>query len=280
MNKREFKLSVIIIAMISLILACQKSSIPEIEIVAKAGEDFLTRDELFRWMPPTKSEDEKEIIARLYIDRWIQKTTMALSAKNEGISLSPYEKWSLQNLHKEMLAQKYLDAKLPKEIIVTDEEISTFYKENKDQFIRNYDEVHLVQLFLESRDRAISAEIRELKSLMKVIQKNYLDQQSNRLIERNGDLGYVPIKNLRKEIVRTARTGSTGRIYGPIQIENGYYYFQMMDKQNAGTYRSLDLVKEEVKMRLEAIKRDQLAQELGEKLTNGFKVEVFPEHIK
>jgi hypothetical protein len=280
MNKKETRFLVIFISALSLILACQKSSIPEIEIVAKAGEEFLTRDELFKWMPSTISENEREIIARQYIDRWVQKTTMALSAKNEGISLSPYEKWSLQNLQKEMLAQKFLDAKLPKDIIVTDEEISTFYEENKDQFIRNDDEVHLVQLFLESQDRAISAEIRELKSLLKVIQKNYLDQQFNRLIEMNGDLGYVPVKNLRKEIVRTVRTGSTGRIYGPIKIENGFYYFQMMDKQKAKTYRSLDLVKEEVRIRLEAIKRDQLAQELADKLTNSFKVEVFPEHIK
>ncbi len=277
---QKFKHILVFYTLLFLLLSCQKNNIPEIEIIAKVDKEYLTRDQLFEWMPSTINEAQKKVLARQYIDRWVQKTTMALSAKNEGISLSSYEKWSLQNYQKELLAQKYINVKLPKDIIITDEEISTFYEEHKDQFIRHEDEVHLIQLYLENQDKAIDAEIRELKSLLEVIKKNYLDKQFNRFLEKNGDLGYVPIDKLRKEISRLVNTGSTGRIYGPIKIENVYYYFQMMDKQKANSYRSLDLVREEIQMRLMAIKRSQMAQELAQNLSEQYEIELFLEHIK
>ena len=263
-----------------IIMSCQNNSVPAIEIVAKVGDQYLTRDELLNWMPQDIPEEQKDILSRQYIDRWVQKTMLALTAKDDGMSLTPYERWSLESLQKEMLAQKYLNSKLPKDIIITDQEISTYYDEKKEQFIRNEDEVHLVQLFLENLDRAIAEEIREQKTLLEVIKKNYLDTQINRIVEKNGDLGYVPVENLRKEIARTVKNGRTGRIYGPINIEKGYYYFQMMDKQKAGSFRSLDLVQEEIRLRLVSIKREKLADELTEKLKNTYTVEIFPEHIQ
>ena len=205
---------------------------------------------------------------------------MAITAEKEGVELSPYEDWSIENLKKEMLVQRYIDAKLPRDIIITDEEISNYYDKNKDEFIRDQNEVHLVQLYLENLDKAIAEEIRELKSLQEVIQKNFLENQVNRMVEKNGDLGYVPEENLRPEIQRIVRTGSTGKIYGPIKIESGYYYFQMMDKQKAGSYRSLDLMKDDIRTRLISIKREKLSEDLAKKIAEKMDIEVHMEHIK
>ncbi len=259
--------------------ACRNEGVPAIEIVAKAGDEYLTREQLLNWMPPNLTEEQRTILSRQYINRWVQKTVMASSARKDGISLTPYENWSLDFLQKEMLSQKYLSAKLPRDIIITDESISTYYDENKEQYIRNEDEIHLVQLFLENLDAAIGQEIREQKSLLEVIKKNFLDSPGNRMVERNGDLGYVPVSSLRKEITRTVKSGSTGRVYGPITMENGYYYFQMMDKQAGGTFRSLDLVKEDIRLRLAAIKRENLAEDLAKKLLEKYSVSTYPEHL-
>lgn len=263
-----------------VVFRCQNEKIPHIEIVAKVGDYTLTRSELFHWMPPNLPEDQKEVVARKYINRWIRNTVLSLSAREEGIDLTPYEEWTIENLRREMLANKYLESKLPREIIVTEEEISNYYEENKDEFVRNEDEVHLVQLFLENLDKAIASEIRKSKSLLEVIQKNYLDAQMSRLMERNGDLGYVPIGNLRKRIARLVKTGRTGKIYGPISLESGYYYFQMMDKQPRGSYRSLDLVRDDIRMRLLIIKRDELTEKISKELIPKYSVETYPEHIK
>ena len=119
---------------------CHNDSIPESEIVAKVGDSYLSREELQNWLPPNIPEDQKDAVVRQYIDRWIQTTSLYLSAKKQDISLAQYEQWAVRNLEKEMYAQKYLDQKLPKEIIVTDKEIEDYYNENKDEFIRSEEE--------------------------------------------------------------------------------------------------------------------------------------------
>lgn len=280
MRKLLLSIFLFLLTLVILFAGCQSKSIPDIEIIAKVGDQYLTRDQLLKWMPPNLPEEQKAIVARQYIDRWVQKTSMAITAEKEGVELSPYEDWSIENLKKEMLVQRYIDAKLPRDIIITDEEISNYYDKNKDEFIRDQNEVHLVQLYLENLDKAIAEEIRELKSLQEVIQKNFLENQVNRMVEKNGDLGYVPEENLRPEIQRIVRTGSTGKIYGPIKIESGYYYFQMMDKQKAGSYRSLDLMKDDIRTRLISIKREKLSEDLAKKIAEKMDIEVHMEHIK
>jgi hypothetical protein len=280
MRKLLLSIFLFLLTLVILFAGCRSKSIPDIEIIAKVGDQYLTRDQLLKWMPPNLPEEQKAIVARQYIDRWVQKTSMAITAEKEGVELSPYEDWSIENLKKEMLVQRYIDAKLPRDIIITDEEISNYYDKNKDEFIRDQNEVHLVQLYLENLDKAIAEEIRELKSLQEVIQKNFLENQVNRMVEKNGDLGYVPEENLRPEIQRIVRTGSTGKIYGPIKIESGYYYFQMMDKQKAGSYRSLDLMKDEIRTRLISIKREKLSEDLAKKIAEKMDIEVHMEHIK
>ena len=81
-------------------------------------------------------------------------------------------------------------------------------------------------------------------------------------------------------IILRARNGSTGKIYGPIKIGSGYYYFQMMDKQKAGSYRSLDLMKDEIRTRLIAIKREKLSEDLAKKIADKINIEIHMEHIK
>lgn len=277
-KKRRF--TVLAVMACIILLNCQNSSVPSIEVVAKVDGENLSREDLLRWLPSDIPEDQKAILSRQYIDHWVQKTVLAQAAKAEGISLTDYENWSLDFLQKDMLTQKYLTAKLPRDIIITDQEISTYYDQNVQQFLRNEDEVHLIQLYLDNRDRAIDEEIKEQDNLLEVIKKNYLDTQPGRSVERNGDLGYVPINSLKKEIGRLVRNGDTGRIYGPINIEHGYYYFQMMDKQSGGSYRSLDLVEEEIRLRLIAMKREKLTEELARKLLEKSNVKIFPEHIK
>lgn len=280
MSRKLRVFSVLILMSFSIYLNCRNNSVPSIEIVAKVEGETLTREELLRWLPPNLPEDQKAILARQYIDRWVQKSVLAQAAKYDGIKLSVYENWSMDFLQKEMLSQKYLTAKLPRDIIITDQEISTYYDQNVQQFIRNGDEVHLIQLYLDNLDRAIAEEIREQGNLLEVIKKNYLDSQPTRIVERNGDLGYVTINSLRKEIIRLVRSGNTGKIYGPINLENGYYYFQMMDKQAGGTFRSLDLVEEEIRLRLVAMRRQKLTEDLAQQLVEKASVKIFPEHIK
>ncbi len=282
MRKIYLFLSIVFGLLISLSIweGCHNDKIPRIEIIARVGDQVLTRDQLLKWMPPDLPEDQFDFVARQYVDRWVQTTALYLAALESGVSLSPYEEWSIEHLKEDMLARKFLQTKLPHQIVITDKEIEDYYLQHRDEFKRDEDEVHLVHLFLENRDPAIAREIQESKSLLDVIEHNYLDRKLTRLNEPNGDLGYVPMSRIRKEILRRVKIGKTGRIYGPISLDGGVYYFQMLDKQPAGSYRSLELVKDQVKMQLLNIRRRQLEREIAQQTAKNFKVEIFIEHLK
>jgi parvulin-like peptidyl-prolyl isomerase len=81
-----------------------------------------------------------------------------------------------------------------------------------------------------------------------------LDQQSSP--ERPvGDLGYVELSKWPPRLVQAIKQYQTGAIRGPIRTEHGYHYIQVLDLQPAGAIQELDIVKDEIIMRLKIARR-------------------------
>ena len=93
------------------LFSCQRSSVPEIEVVAQVEDLYLTRTELLDWMPQEIPVDQKKVLAEQYIDRWVKTATLYLAAKSDQVELDDYSKWSLEYLQRQMLADKYVEKK-------------------------------------------------------------------------------------------------------------------------------------------------------------------------
>ena len=278
--KKSYLIHLACFMVLAGILSCQRNAVPEIEVVAQVEDLYLTRTELLNWMPREIPADQKKVLAEQYIDRWVKTVTLYLAAKSDQVKLDDYSKWSLEYLQRQMLADKYVEKKQSTRLLVTDEDISRYYENHKEEFKRDKDEVHLVQLYLEKLDNAITKEISSAEYLLDVIEKNYLNNLGNRLFEQNGDLGYVPVEDLRSEIRRRIISGRTGKIYGPIKIDDGYFYFQMMDKKDANTIRNLENVKNDIWMMLTKIKMQKEQDNIAEAANKMFDIKIYPEHIQ
>ncbi len=136
-----------------------------------------------------------------------------------------------------------------------------------------------MRLFLEKRDRAIEREIKDTKDLLTVIEKNFLDQRVTPLMEKNGDLGYLSVDNLKKPFRWYINRAKVGDIVGPIKTDDGYHFFQILDRQPAGSYRALELVREEIVARLKIEHRNKLIKELVDRLRRNAEVQVFLENF-
>lgn len=271
--------SFIFTLLLTSIWGCHRETVPPGDIVARVGDEILTRQEIQAAIPENTPEPEKTELARHIVDKWVKYTVLSQEARNAGLTLTQYQKYSLNLLEKQYLADQLIEKNIPANINVTDQEIAEYYESHKNEFIREEDEVHLVQLFMEKMDRAIDREIKQSKNLLDIISKNLLDKSPNRLIQPNGDLGYVAIKDLAPSIQNRIKRGTTGKIYGPLKIEKGYYYFQILDNKKKDTIRDLELVKNIIKERLEHIKRYNKINSETEKITKKYSVEVYPEHI-
>lgn len=259
---------------------CRQKGPEPSEIVAKVGNSYLTVEMVNNLVPENISDQEKFRYKKSLVDRWIERQMMAQQAEIEGIELSPEDNWKLENMKADILATKLLEKKVRKNIPVTDKEIEDYYEKNKDQFRREKDEVYLVHLFLEKLDKAIVREIKQSKMLMDVIQKNFLEGQANRLVEPNGDLGYVAVSDLNSKFRWAIRGKKTGIIYGPIRTKYGYHFLQVLDRQPAESIRSLELVRDEIIKTIRIEKRQQMIKNLKESIKKELPIETFYTNLK
>lgn len=274
-NYGSFIMSSVLIAGLFQFWGCQNKQVDPAEIVARVGEAYLTRQTVSSLTPAHLSDDDRKLLIKNLVDKWIERQILAQTAQEEGIELAPNDMWQIEKVKLEMYAAKLITEKIPKDFAVTDKEIEDYYTANQSQFERSADEVHVVHLYLEKLDRAIVTEIQQSKSLTEVIQKNFLDRQQSRVVEPNGDLGYIEVEKLRPEFRRAIRGTKTGIIYGSIQTDEGYHFLQVLDRKPANSIRDLDLVRSEITDVLKIEKRHRMIKRYLENLRKNFEVETF-----
>jgi len=278
MKIKFLRMAVLFPAAAMLLASCGSNPKPG-EIVARVGDAYLTRDMVLSLTPETLEREDREFFIHRIVEQWVDNQTLARKAAQEGMELSPREIWQIRNLDADMLASKFLDSKMRASFPVAEGEIEEYYTANPGQFKRKMDEVHLVHLYFEQLDNTIVNEIRQSKSLPEVIKKNYLDRQVNRIVEPNGDLGYVPVEQLREKFKQAIRGAQSGGIYGPIRTEDGYHFLQVLDRQPAGSLKTLELVHDEIATRLQIARRQEAIKMLKEKIRQEFDAETHYENI-
>jgi len=235
--------------------ACQqRSDLPE-DMVAQVNDHYLLKSQLQNSVPDGLDKDVALNLKKQVLTRWVNSEALYQAAQNEGLTLDERERFFVQEYRKALLIEKYLEQKLNRDFKISHREIENYYRDHKDEFIRDKDEVRVVHLFMEQKDKAIFKEIRNSENLLEIIKKYYFDKKSNS--ERpNGDLGYLPLASLDTRYQRELKRMKTGAISRPIKSEDGYHFFQLLDRQKAGSYRELDLVKDQIILRLKREKRE------------------------
>jgi peptidyl-prolyl cis-trans isomerase C len=261
-------------------LGCQKNQPDPLEIVARVGDQYLTRETMDSLVPPETPSENRDLVIKNLVEKWIDRQVMAQTARKEGIELAANDTWQIESVELEMYAKELLKSKIPENFNITDKEIEDYYDSNKSNFARRNDEVHIVHLFLEKLDRAITTEIKQSNSLMDVMQKNFLDRQISRVVEPNGDLGYVEVDLLRSELRNGIRGTKTGIIYGPIKTDEGYHFIQVLDRKPANSIRRLELVRAEIYDLLRIEKRQQMVRSYKEKIKKDFQIETFYANVE
>lgn len=262
------------------IFRCGKNKPDSAEVVARVDDAYLTRETVNSMIPEKIDDENRKSLVKSLIEKWVDQQVMAKTAQNEGIELTPHDEWQIEGVQSEIYATKLISKKIPNDFNITDKEIEDYYQANQKLFERENDEVHIAHLYLEKLDKAITTEIKQSNSLNNVIEKNFLDRQINRVIEPNGDLGYVEVDKLRPEFKRAIRGTKTGIIYGPIRAGEGYHYLQVLDRKPANSVRRLELVRDEITNLLKIEKRQSMIKKYKESLKNDFSIETFLSNIE
>lgn len=256
----------------------QNTDIPE-DLVAQVNDHFLLKEQLQYSVPDGLDDKMALALQKNLITQWVENEIFYQTALKEGVAYTSAEKYMIDQYKKALLVQRYLDQRLNKNYKISQKEIDDYYRDHSKELVRKEDEVHLIHLLLEQRDNAIFKEIGESSDLMNLIKKYYFDEKSTS--ERpNGDLGYIPVTELPNKFVKVISRMRTGAISNPVRTDQGYHFFQLVDFQKKGSIIDLELVKNEIMMRIKKERRGEELERLKKELKENFQVQTYLSKIQ
>lgn len=236
-------------------IGCRQSEkLPE-EMVAQVNNSYLVSEQLEYGIPQGLDEDVILTLKKSMISNWVDNETLYQAALQEGFKHGAQEEFFLDQYSKSLLIQRYLNSKLDKEYNISRQDIEEYYQKNTQEFIRQFEEVHIVHVLLPHKDNAIFDEIDKTDDLLTLIKKYYFDEKSTKELP-NGDLGYVAVESLPDIFVRTLKRMKTGSVSRSIKTGQGYHFLQLLDWQKSGSLRDLELVKNQITVRLKQERRE------------------------
>ncbi|MFO8240372.1 MAG: peptidylprolyl isomerase [Dissulfuribacterales bacterium] len=182
-----------------------------------------------------------------------------------------------------VLAQEFLQRELEGEVDITDDEIETYYKDHKDEFI-DPESVKARHILLkvpegadkkaweeaESRAKDIKERLKKGEDFAELAKKHSDDPGSK---NSGGDLGFFTKGRMVPEFESAAFSLKQGEFSDPVKTNFGYHIIEVQEKK-AADIKTLADVQVQIRQTLQTEKQQQLQSVLIERLKAKYPVKV------
>ena len=258
---------VFLILFFTLFFSCTKSTKEVVDVYARVGETILTKKEVLEMKKEGLVEQHS---IRHLVDSWVEKTLFY----NEAVNINLDNDKTLLNkrdlYYRNLLISSFLDIKTRKEIKISRKEVSNYYKNNKDSFIRKQNEVLLKHFVLPTKKEA-----NKLKSLLKSDKKG--SQLEEYIKKYKPETKTIKRGFINESLIGFVFDGSVGDVLGPKKIESSYHVFNILRKNNKGSFKGLEVVYDEIHQRLFKMKEMQLLNSFLDSLYTSADIYISPE---
>ncbi len=243
-------------------LHCGPKNPDEMEI-ARVGKTVLSIKDLKDKIPPEYQNLMNRQLYTDYVKRWIETELFYQEAIRLKLDREKDVRNQLEKSRRDILVAKLLKnyseiASDPKE-----EEMMAYYIENKNEFIRAETEIKIQHILLPTLKAARDLQRRLTPDNFQELGKTVsLDP-----MERVENLKYLVRGEMLPEIANIVYATRSDMITPPIETEYGCYIVKIVDKVIAGSIRSYDEIRDEIRNKLIALKLEQRKQALLEELS-------------
>ena len=202
-----------------------------------------------------------------YLDQLVALHLFAKDGADQKLDETEEFKSMIANAKRDILAQLSM-AEALKTATVSEEEIRTFYEENKNQFAKG-GTVRAKHILTDSEDKCkeILEEIENGTKAFEMAAQEYSTCPSG---QKGGDLGEFGRGQMVKEFEDAAFTGEIGKVIGPVKTQFGYHLIKVEEKKDAAE-SSFDDVKEQIKSQLKQQKQGDAYSKKVAELTEKYK---------
>lgn len=209
------------------------------------------------------------------IDTLVMRELILQSAAKEGIDKSKDIDEKLADIRKRLVIDTYLKKKIESEAKISDEEMKSFYDQNKDKFQAS-EMVKASHILLKSEDEAKKV-LEQLKGGAKfedLAKKVSVDSSA----AKGGDLGWFSKGNMVPAFEKAVYALKEGQTSGIIKSEFGYHIIMLTGKRAAGL-RPFEEAKDQIKAALMPGKQQEAFKKFREDIKKGAKIEVKDEPV-
>ena len=262
---REIRTIFLFLSLVSLAFhACGKPQPPS-DLLARVGDATFTEEDLKARLPLGVDQELIDAQRTQLIENWVQEELLYQEALRRRLDQDARIHALLVQARRDLLTAALLDEEFAdQEIHIDEASIQAYYQDHAGEFQRPLPEIHIRHILLASR-RDANAKRQALQrgeSFEDLARKYSLDPDS-RL--KGGDLGYF--SEAQDPILWEAcQSLPLHRISKPIRTEYGYHLIQVLDRQEAGTVRPLEQVRELVVEALVRQRHQEKVRELVDRL--------------
>jgi foldase protein PrsA len=235
----------IVILIATFLVGCS-SKAQDGKVIAEVNGQKLTYEYLMDQIPQEyQTSLTNEDVAKA-VDTWIDMELLYQEAVKHSIDKDKHVLNTIDQTKKSIIARKYLELGLNKDMMPTESEIDSTYQQEKDKFTSSEMSFHLGHIVLKNQ-MAADAVYKRLKS-GEDFAKMVVDYSEDTVSNKNGgDIGVLPESALEKEMVDILKVTEIGSFTRPIQSQGGYYHiFQLKDKRGSGATAPLSEVRNDI----------------------------------
>ena len=263
-NFRYMRQFIFYLAILSF--SCYKENGKEVKpgVYARVGSIELKREELF---PFNKKTPDKEALNGA-IKNWIDQTVLLSEAKKKGFENDVVLLRKRDSYYKNLIVDSFVESFISSRVSVSNEDVRLYYKRNKGEFLRGFDEVKIEQYVVNSKKIA------------------------NRLIvsfnsKKGVDLSKFDIESIRAEVVRRGTLSKKiddelfikkKGVVGPVFLGKEISVLKVLNRYNKGSTKGLSEVYDEIYQRVFKIKSLEAKVSLLDSLKRTVNISISPEY--
>ncbi len=276
----------IIVAILIIVLTTMTACKSE-EIVAKVNDEVITKEELHDFLVQQNGIQALDtLIAEKVLDLEIEKANIEISDEEvkkeidnlkqqyggEEVFNSTMESYgiTLEDMEKDIRMNMQINKLLEPRIEISDEEMKSFFEENKDT-LSEKEQVSASHILVETEAKAL--EVKEKLSsgeAFSELAKEYSIDEANK--EQGGELGFFGRGQMVSEFEDAAFSLNPGEVSDPIKTKFGYHIIKIEDKKEAKE-ANFEESKDKIKEVLVGEKMPQVYDEWYKEKYSEYKIE-------
>lgn len=222
---------------------------------------------------PTQEEVDTEV--KKYMDSLKEKLggedAFNKAIEDAGMNLDDYTAKLTESMKNQLTSTKVTD-EMFKDINITDEDMKTYYEENKD----NFGEANVAHILIsdeakakEVRERAVNGED------FAALAKEFSEDPGSK--DKGGDCGVIPYNSTQyvKEFVDGFKNLKEGEISEPVKSKFGYHIIKATNVKQ----KTFDESKDSIKTTLENQKKKEVYENTIDQWKKDYKVKVYEDRI-